>query len=743
MLGCGALLVALGAALVAAHVTVFALDETLIEQSAVHYTSDLPNSLFHDVDARATNRLYSLVLSIAFHMFGGASAVRVDHVLSVLMFVSAALPIFLIAKVLLRSEWFAAWVALLSIAVPWLTLTSALFTENLSYPLFWWSLLAVCRAVWRPSALRDAIAILVIALLVCTRVQFAAVFVGYAIAAMSISIWRAEGGSGIRRRLTGAARELVRGYPLMLAALAAVVAFVVYENVSGQWESQVEQLLGTYSSVVIRNGVPSNMVQGLLVELIALALGVGLIPALVSLVWLVKRLSRPTLDRRWSYLVVSTIVIVAFLVLTVFSQGGYLGQLTEERYFFYVIPVFWLGTFAALEDRNVRARELVLASLGLAAIYGSIPFLSYLSQETAFLAPMEAIVPHLLSRRLLELGLPGLTVQDALAVLTLVAGVLTAMMWRARGRVRLWLVVGSAVAVQLVLTGYAFAVIDGKVQGIRGRTAGSVDALGWLDRNARSGNVAWLDNLTAAAPPATPASSAGDQARTTLFWNSRLRSRAEVAQLALPPVEWPLSALPAFMPSSVNRVNGLLEPPSSTSGLTEVVGGTGSAFLQLAGTALARSPDGVLTLTRLSMPIRARWLSLGLQPDGAVVSGALVRLVAFAPRSASPQRLDVALTLGPPPTRSTVSELSIRLGDSVRRVKLAAAAHARQLRLSVCLVPGVTHVDGDVSARRLPPAARKVVGVIERVETTRIAGTRSRCQNLGSLPAQRGAVSAG
>ena len=67
------LLIALGAGLIAAHVTVFALDETLIEQSAVHYTSNLPHSLFHDLDARATNRLYSLVLSIAFRLFSGAA----------------------------------------------------------------------------------------------------------------------------------------------------------------------------------------------------------------------------------------------------------------------------------------------------------------------------------------------------------------------------------------------------------------------------------------------------------------------------------------------------------------------------------------------------------------------------------------------------------------------------------------------------------------------------------------------
>ena len=138
LLAGGALLIAIGAGLVAAHVTAFAADETLIQQSAVHYTSDLPNSLFHDPDARATNRLYPLILSVAFRLFSGPSAVRFDHVLSVALFVSAVVPIFLFARNMLDSIWSAVAVALLSIAVPWLTLTSALFTENLSYPLFWW-----------------------------------------------------------------------------------------------------------------------------------------------------------------------------------------------------------------------------------------------------------------------------------------------------------------------------------------------------------------------------------------------------------------------------------------------------------------------------------------------------------------------------------------------------------------------------------------------------------------------------
>ena len=263
----------------------------------------------------------------------------------------------LMARILLASAWAAVAVALLSVAVPWLTLTSALFTENLSYPLFWWMVLATCAAVWRPSPARDLIALASIALLACTRAQFAAVYVGYLLAVLAVCTWRADGAAGVRRRLADAARRAARGYPLTLIALLGIVALVFYEKASGHWQAHVEQFLGGYSNVIIRNGLPPNMGEGLLVELVALALGVGLLPAIVSLVWFAKRMSRPQMDRRWIYLAASGLVIVVFLVLTVYSQGGYLGANTEERYFFYVIPAFWLGTFAGAQGERRRARQ--------------------------------------------------------------------------------------------------------------------------------------------------------------------------------------------------------------------------------------------------------------------------------------------------------------------------------------------------------------------------------------------------
>ncbi len=735
-LAAGLLVLAVGAGLIAAHVTVFALDETLIEQSAVHYTSGLPHTLFHDLDARATNRLYPLVLSIALRLFGGAQALRVDHVLNVLLFLSAAVPIFLMARIVLRSAWFAVVAALLSVAVPWLTLTSALFTENLSYPLFWWMILATAAAIWRPAPSRDGLALLTIALLVGTRAQFAAVYAGYLVAVLLRSFQlAAERHARPLYRLRAAVTSAGRAYPLSMLLLVGVVALVVYEKTSGQWQAHVEALLGSYSNVVIRSGLPANMGEGLSVEVIALALGVGLLPAIVSIAWFVRRMARPRPDRRWVYMAASGTVMAVFLVLTVYSQGGYLGPITEERYFFYVIPVFWLGTFAALEDGDVRPVDLLLAAVGLALLYASIPLLSSLNQEAAFLDPVESIVPHVLSRRFAEVGLPGLSMQDALAILALVAGAVTAWLW-ARGRaMRLWWTAGVAAGAQLLLAGYAFAVIDGKVSGIAGRTAGSVSALGWVDAHAGGTHVAWLDNLSSAAPLTTLASPSADQLRTTLFWNSSVLSWVRLPELGLPPVEVPMAALPGAEGVSVNPTTGALAPAAAVAGLEDVVGATSSPFLQLAGATLAHSPDGVLTLTGLAHPVRATWVTQGLPPEGGIPAATAVRIAAFGgarqASGAAATAITAVLTFAPPPqpagaTIRSRTLLAVSLGRARMRVGLTAGGRPVRVRLTTCVASAADLVHGAIAVLSPVSAAGAVAGTLQSASLTGGACTSAR-----------------
>ncbi len=693
-LAAGVVLIIVFAALIAVHVTVFALDESLYQQSALHYASNLPSSLFHDIDARATDRLYSLVLSIAYRLTGGPAAVRIDHAISVVMFVSAAIPIYLMARTVLDSRWPAVAAALLSIAAPWLTLTSALFTENLAYPLFWWLLLAICAALWQPSLRRDLLVLLVTGLLVATRVQFAAVFPGYVLCVLGACVWRAGAKDGWRQRLGHGITAAVRGFPFTSAALLIAVVALLGARFSGQWHAHVQRLFGSYTNVIIRHGLPPKIPEGLFVEVIALALGVGLVPALVSVPWYLSRLARPVLERRWVYLAASGLVMLVFMIVTVYSQGGYLGRLTEERYFFYVIPAFWIGAFAALREGRIALPVVLAWTAVLAVMFASIGFLPVLTEETAFLSPVEAVAPRILG-------------QTALVILTVGTGLATCLVWARLPRLRVWWTIGVGAVVQLGLAGYAFAAIDGQVSGVQGRTSGSMAALDWVDSHAEGRTVTWLENLASVRPPAIDLAAAGlavDQVHVTLFWNSQLRNTAYVPAADSSPLEFPLTGVPTRGPLSVDPSDGALRPAARAGGIEEVVGESASPFLQLAGTTLAQSPDRFLALTRLDRPVRATWMTSGLEGDGEVAAGKPVRLRAWAPAGvpSSPVLLTVAMAFTSPFSApgGPSTAVTVRIGRSRRTVALGSGATPAVIHIQSCLASGSDTVSGSIEASR-------------------------------------------
>lgn len=701
------------------HVTAFTLDEALLEQSAVHYTSGLPHSLLHDADARATDRLYSLVLSVAFHFFAASNAIRIDHVLSVILFVSTAAPVYLLATKLRLSRPASAAAAALSVAVPWLALTSALFTENLSYPLFWWTMLAVARTIEEPSRWRDLQTLIGVGLLVVTRVQFVAVFAGYLLALVAVVYWRAPATLGVGARTLSAIGRMARDHTFTLAVLIVCVAVLAYARASGQWTQHVETLLGSYSNVVVGKAIPPNMVEALGVEIIALALGVGLLPAFVSVSWYLKSIGSSLRQDRRLVLVTLGVMLATFLLLTVFSQLGYLGAMTEERYFFYVIPAFWIGTFAALEDRNVRPGEIALCALGFAFLYGAIPFVTTpFGQEIAFLAPVESIAAHVYSLHEAAVGLGSLTLQDALALLAVLSGVITAVIWERWTTLRRWWIVGFAAVVQLLFTSYAYAVIDGAVPGIAGRTEGNVAALGWVDAHSHGMPVWWFDNL-ALAPPPVGAAPAEYEERTALFWNSDLRSWAALPATGLPQPIWPMTALPNEPTLSIDPADGDLAPSTALRSLHEAVDASNSAFFQLAGTSVVRSPNGALSLVRVSQPARVTWLAEGLQPDGFLIAGDGAHVWAFAPASSTSRSMRVTLTFAPAPAPAVgadnATSMLVRFGATAIRLRMSGSS-PRSVSLTACFPSGSSVSGGTLTATQsVPVDGQDVAGVLQSV----------------------------
>jgi hypothetical protein len=659
------------AAIVGTQVSVWALDETLHKASAVHYGSGLPDSLFHDLTARATTRLYPLTLTPFFEVFDGDVAVRFAKVWNALLFVSAAVPSYLIARSVLASRWRAVAAALLCVALPWLTLSTALFTESLAYPVSVWLSYAILRAARDPSPRRDAFVLLWCAVAVVSRVQLVAIFAGYVVLLAALALVEAPTDTGVRERIRVAGARL-RRTPFALATAAAGVILILVLAVSGSLEHRINQALGAYGELQHRTTVPSDVPTGALVEMISFGLGVGVVPMILALAWYPSAL-RARRDPAARMLAMTTVAVTgANFAFILAAQNGFWGPLTEERYFIYSVPFLWIGAFAALERPRLSATAIAWAGALFAVVCGLVT-LPYVFGVELFLAPTGKSVIYL-SDYVLEdvrslLNRSGLTSRDLLFLLVGGVAVLMAVSWRRAPWARRWLLTGAAAA-QILLTAFAFLAIDGRVgQGLADRTLDPPAASrGWLDRAADDREVTWLQTAQWSDPNATI-----DFLREVSFWNDSIRHRAQIPEIAAPGEGSPVDALP----TTVHEVapDGRFTPDLPP-GLELVW--AGSPFLQIHGRQVADDEIGQpFFLAESVRPARAQWLATGLRSDGAVLRGSPVRIAAWPGDAAALVRLELTS-----PSKGA-GVISVRLGHELRVVRLRADS-SRVIRIAAC-----------------------------------------------------------
>jgi hypothetical protein len=691
----GALLIAALAATVTVRIGSFALDETLIKQSAVHYTSGLPGSLIHDLSARGTSRLYSLILAPLFALFDGDVAIRVARGVNTLLFASAAAPVYLLGARVTGRRSAAVAAALLSIATPWLILTTALYTENATFPLFMWTVLCIERAVAVPSPRRDLLALLLCALTTAARTQFAILFVAYWLCAAALPALRD------RRPLRGAARPLLarwrRAYPFSAVVLAVGVVAVLYLAVTGHLHREVQRALGSYSEIQDRHRISTDMSTGLLVEVFALAVGIGIAPAIVAVAWYADVLRRP-LRREWTFAFVAVAVVAVFAAATVYAQGGYLVDRTEERYYFYAAPLLWIGALAALGPARPSRRAVAVAGGGFALVAALTALVVPLTPDSNFLAPVLSGVNWLLGKAIASIGPAGLGTHDAmLAIATVVVAALL-WAWR-RGRTRVALVLVVPALAQTAFTVWGFEVARGSAVGSINRvgTGASFATDGWVDRALKGRSAVWLNNQLRADPAGADATQ-----NTTLFWNDQIRGVATDPTLALPAVVPTLASLRTG-DIAVDPRSGAVTPPAAARGAVVQLGA--APHLQLDGPSITGVPNGLELIEAGTRP-RARWVTTGLAPDGWLPPGKPVDIA--APTIAPGHAVVVTLSLMTP--GGTHAQAHVTLGRARRTADLppSAAAQSVPVRVRACAGPQggvrgrlVGTGGGSVSGRRL------------------------------------------
>jgi hypothetical protein len=643
-------------------VTSFLLDETTIKASAVHYGQGLGYNVLHDAQARSTTRLYSLLISPLFRLLTGDEGVRAARALNGPLFASAAVPAYLLARQALDSRRLAVVAGLASIALPWLALTTAMFTENLAYPVVLWTVLAMAWSFRAPSPRRDLLVVALLGVALVTRTQLVALAGGYA-ALVVVRVWLD------RRGGTDVARSL-RRFPFAAAGAALVVLAALALLVTGKLGADLRSALGLYAETTTdRSTLPVDAGTGILVEVLALALGVGVVPAILAMAWYPRALAGRLGDGGRAVAVAVVCAMGALFAFTMLAQGGFAGAATEERYYFYAAPLLWIGALAALQSGVPRRRDLLEGGLALALLALVLAIPVGLLRETSFFAPALSTTGYLLgqlSHGLGDLGLSGLSQRDALGLLVAVVAVAVAMTWRRRGAVAL----AGAGAFQVALTVVAFTAIGGGIPGVPGRTdPPSARALGFIDRATANAPATWIDDR----PHGSDDVAFDDVQRQAMLYNDGIRQRIRVPALGTFADDFPLNKQPMGL-GQVGADGTMTIAPPIPVATPFVVETAGSPFLQLEGRTLAASPPQLgLVVKRAAQPLRAAWYATGLDASAGLAPGATARLTAWGDRTAT-------LTLAAP---TGGARAAVRLAGHDRTVSLSGGRPAT-VRLTFC-----------------------------------------------------------
>jgi hypothetical protein len=548
--------------------------------------------------------------------------------------------------------------------VPWLTLATIMFSESLAYLLFACAVLAMLRAFEAPSWKRDLLVIGLLVALVFTRVQFVVLLPAWVVL---VFVWE---------------RARWRLFPVTTVCTAAVALGAVGLLVVGVLSGRLRDLAGPYYDIANRDGVPGNFGLGLLWEVEMLALGVGLLPAVLAATWFYGALGRSDGERDPSFrfaALVATVIGVLFAG-TLWAQGGFLDFRSEERYFIYAVPFLWIGAVAAVERRALPARWIVVAGGALSLVLLTVPIAVQAVGEQAFLGPVSLSAGHALPRIDQDvgdaLGLAGLlSGRDLLGLVCalLVAGAYFA--WRRGTRAR-WIALVPAIALQLFVVSYAFSAVHGKLQDIGGATPDAAFSdLGWLDRaTPGSPRVNLIDNQSDGRE--------GFQ-RNTVFWNDEVTDIYTLGPLRLASPGFPVFTLPI-------RVSDVDEDLRLSRPVTDLAASAvDSPLFQLDAEEVHRSPDGGMALVRPATPNAATWVANGLEADGHVI-----RDVALSVAGGRRVAIDAVAPTGD----GQQGKVTVELGDRETDVEFGGALPTeRTVRFDTCGETGP--VDGRILLR--------------------------------------------
>lgn len=621
-------------------------DEMLYVKLARHIgTTGSPIPTLHGEHVGFLGVVYPIALAPFYGGLDNVSAFTAAHAVNAVLFASAAIPVYLLARRLVSPGW-ALVVALLCVSVPWAVNAAFVMSEAAAYPVFLWAVLACHVCVAEPSRRSDALAVVALALAFFTRPQFL-----FLAAVLPLAALIAVGPRPAFRQHRLLAIVYAVG-ALLVAVLAAL--------------GQAHRLLGDYGVTATQGSLlPAIAWKSAAIHLDVLAVGLGVVPLLLGGGWAYSALRAGSVRLRAFAAI--TALAVPLLALETGSYDVRFGgpDVIRDRYLFYLAPLLLLATVVCLLQERLPLVGIAAVTVVFAA---TAVFADFAPVAGLWVDSPESVLNDLIHDQ--SGGLPaGVFVALCGVVLGLICLGLALVPRRAAllGVVVAVFCFGGAVA------GYAFDRLLTTNTPLGVPTTGKSRVRDWIDSVVPAGNPVGL----LAYPLSRDWGQSAIQWWDAEFWNNRARRAFVVPDGTYTYTPFPSTVL--RLDFATGRFTGTDDAPPF------VLGAPNDARFGLAGAQTAANVG--LVLSQVGRPYRALWATRGLDSDGWTRPGRPTTIRLYAAPDAAAQAVTVTALLDAPPEAG--KPVSYRLGE--RRGTIAPGARAQPSQ-TVC-IPAGGHAD--------------------------------------------------
>ncbi len=319
---------------------------------------------------RSLSQLYPLLVSPFFWLGEVPSDLRDAHIFNAWLMSSAAIPAFLLARRVTGRRWPAYLLALVAVCTPWLIYSTAVLTEVAAYPAFLWVAFAMHRTIANPSKRNDVLALVTLAAAFFARTQFSLLLI---VLPLALPLYHLTVQAGpVVERLRRALRGSIADHAVLASAYTALAGAAGGYILTGHQLTQLS-VYGKESRPAVLTAATVGAMTGHAADL---AFGLGLLPFLVGVAWLMANTLRPSATpalHAFACIGATTIVVL----LTIVSAWDLtIGNFVLDRYLFYLTPILVLGFVCALRDPR-RPRWSLLAP----AAFISYGFATHLQQS--------------------------------------------------------------------------------------------------------------------------------------------------------------------------------------------------------------------------------------------------------------------------------------------------------------------------------------------------------------------------